>query len=225
MLCEKRVPLLAPNNSLKFLGKQGSQNCFVFFVPQDLLPCSLFSSIMEEDNRASEFMIKNLKLAGGLRGWDRGTKRLWPTLTRQTLDEAWGFSLISGCDIGEGTAHWSGIVAHRHDKGRWLKVSSFIPRHERNEERWPTCSVSLLACSQLKRMVPITPCSSFFLLFSGKWFQINSVKSHGPADLAGIQKNDFVTRINGQIVFHLSLKDVERIIRNSGCSLLLDIER
>ncbi|XP_059091951.1 uncharacterized protein LOC131887378 [Tigriopus californicus] len=130
---------------------------------------------MEEDNRASEFMIKNLKLAGGLRGWDRGTKRLWPTLTRQTLDEAWGFSLISGCDIGEGTAHWSGIVAHRNDKGRWLKI--------------------------------------------------NSVKSHGPADLAGIQKNDFVTRINGQIVFHLSLKDVERIIRNSGCSLLLDIER
>ncbi|TRY70259.1 hypothetical protein TCAL_16392 [Tigriopus californicus] len=84
---------------------------------------------MEEDNRASEFMIKNLKLAGGLRGWDRGTKRLWPTLTRQTLDEAWGFSLISGCDIGEGTAHWSGIVAHRNDKGRWLKDVERIIRN------------------------------------------------------------------------------------------------
>ena len=52
-----------------------------------------------------------------------------------------------------------------------------------------------------------------------------SVRKGSPADLAGIQPRDFVTRINGQIVFNLSVDDVERLIRNSGERLLLDIER
>jgi hypothetical protein len=37
--------------------------------------------------------------------------------------------------------------------------------------------------------------------------------------------NDFISRINGRIVFHLNMKDVERLIENSGDTLLLDIER
>ena len=52
-----------------------------------------------------------------------------------------------------------------------------------------------------------------------------SVKSDSPAAHAGIKPRDFITRINGQIVFHMKIKDVERVIRDSGPTLLLDIER
>ena len=51
------------------------------------------------------------------------------------------------------------------------------------------------------------------------------MKADSPASRAGIKPRDFVTRINGQIVFHLNIRDVERIINDSGASLLLDIER
>ena len=46
-----------------------------------------------------------------------------------------------------------------------------------------------------------------------------------PAEAAGLKASDFINRINGQIVFHLDPKDVERLINTSGFSLLLDIER
>ena len=42
---------------------------------------------------------------------------------------------------------------------------------------------------------------------------------------AGLQANDLISRINGRIVFHLNMKDVERLIETSGETLLLDIER
>ncbi len=51
------------------------------------------------------------------------------------------------------------------------------------------------------------------------------MRSDSPASAAGLQPRDFVTRINGQIVFHLSAGDIERLIRDSGKTLLLDIER
>jgi hypothetical protein len=51
-------------------------------------------------------------------------KRLWPTLTRQSFDDAWGFSGIAGVgDMGHHSALWRGIVAHRGDKGTWIKVT------------------------------------------------------------------------------------------------------
>ena len=60
-----------------------------------------------------------------VRGWDLDCKRQWPTLTRASPDEAWGFSLTAGAagDMGQQAAHWRGIVAHRGDVGTWLKVT------------------------------------------------------------------------------------------------------
>ncbi len=87
---------------------------------------------MEES--VSDFLLSNMRLchegtkpvasgsSAGVLGWDRATKRLWPTLSRQSSDEAWGFSLALGSDIGDNSAHWSGVVASRHDRGIWAKV-------------------------------------------------------------------------------------------------------
>ncbi len=54
---------------------------------------------------------------------------------------------------------------------------------------------------------------------------MKTVRPDTPAARAGLQSHDFVSRINGQIVFHLTPKDIERIIADSGFNLLLDIER
>ena len=67
-----------------------------------------------------------VSVPGGLLGWDRATKRLWPTLARQSTEEAWGFSLSLGWDVGENTAHWSGVATRRNDKGIWAKVGGSI---------------------------------------------------------------------------------------------------
>ena len=72
--------------------------------------------------KASDILLQSMRLANTCSGWERGTKRLWPTITRQSLDEAWGFSLVVGSDVGEATAQWSGVVSHRNDKGIWIKV-------------------------------------------------------------------------------------------------------
>ena len=52
-----------------------------------------------------------------------------------------------------------------------------------------------------------------------------SVKDDSPASRASVQPRDFIVKINGQVVFDLAPRDIERIIRDSGTSLLLDIER
>ena len=57
------------------------------------------------------------------RGWDRETKKFWPTLVKEYPDEAWGLSLQIGKDLGQHSAHWSGIVAAMHASGVFLKVS------------------------------------------------------------------------------------------------------
>ena len=59
----------------------------------------------------------------------------------------------------------------------------------------------------------------------GLWVNVGSVREDAPAKKAGIKKNDFVSRINGRIVFHMEPEDVQRLIKNSGTVLYLDIER
>ena len=59
----------------------------------------------------------------------------------------------------------------------------------------------------------------------GLWLSVGSVREESPANTGGLKKNDFVSRINGRIVFHLAPEDVQRLIKNSGTVLYLDIER
>jgi len=59
----------------------------------------------------------------------------------------------------------------------------------------------------------------------GLWLSVGSVREESPAGSSGLRSKDLVTRINGRIVFHLDPADVARLIRQSGKSLYLDIER
>jgi len=54
---------------------------------------------------------------------------------------------------------------------------------------------------------------------------VGSVREETPAGKSGLRSRDLVTRINGRIVFHLDPADVARLIRQSGTSLYLDVER
>ena len=51
---------------------------------------------------------------------------------------------------------------------------------------------------------------------AGLWVSVVSVREDTPASKAGLRSGDFVSRINGRIVFHLLPEDVSRLIRNSG---------
>ncbi|XP_040579622.1 cytohesin-interacting protein [Lepeophtheirus salmonis] len=62
-------------------------------------------------------------------------------------------------------------------------------------------------------------------LEEGNWLKVRSIRSDTPAYEAGIRSGDFITRINGNIVFYMDLKTIERLIRNSGNVLYLDVER
>ena len=73
----------------------------------------------------SNFLLENIRSGGNigaLQGWDREPKKLWPTLQRTALEDAWGFSLVGGLDYLEAAGRYSGIVTQRGDVGLWLKV-------------------------------------------------------------------------------------------------------
>ena len=55
----------------------------------------------------------------------------------------------------------------------------------------------------------------------GLWLSVASVREDTPASLGGLHARDFITRINGRIVFHLEPEDVSRLIRNSGKVIVL----
>merc|ERR1712079_289906 len=59
----------------------------------------------------------------------------------------------------------------------------------------------------------------------GLWLGVESVRDDAAAKKGGLMKGDFITAINGRIVFHMKPEDVSRLIRNSGKILYLDIER
>ena len=59
----------------------------------------------------------------------------------------------------------------------------------------------------------------------GMWVKVDKVRADTPASSAGLQINDFVQRINGRLVFHMKPEEVERLIKTSGNTLYLDIER
>jgi len=59
----------------------------------------------------------------------------------------------------------------------------------------------------------------------GLWLKVRTVRDDTPAAAAGLTDSDFITRINGRIVFHMSPQEAERLIKNSGTILYLDVER
>jgi len=59
----------------------------------------------------------------------------------------------------------------------------------------------------------------------GLWLSVSSVREETAAGKSGLKQRDLVTRINGRIVFHLEPGDVARLVRQSGTSLYLDVER
>jgi len=60
---------------------------------------------------------------------------------------------------------------------------------------------------------------------SGMWAKVNSIQSDSPAGRSGIRSHDFIKRINGRLVFHMTPAEVDRLINSSGNTLFLDIER
>ena len=50
----------------------------------------------------------------------------------------------------------------------------------------------------------------------GLWVSVERVRQDSPASQADLRARDFITRINGRIVFHLEPQDVSRLIKNSG---------
>ena len=56
----------------------------------------------------------------------------------------------------------------------------------------------------------------------GLWVSVASVRDDTPASKANLRQGDFISRINGRIVFHLLPEDVSRLIKNSGKVLLYD---
>ena len=50
----------------------------------------------------------------------------------------------------------------------------------------------------------------------GLWLNVASVRDETAAKKSGMKSGDFITSINGRIVFHLSPPDISRLIRNSG---------
>ena len=57
------------------------------------------------------------------------------------------------------------------------------------------------------------------------WAKVNSIQSDSPAGRSGIRSHDFIKRINGRLVFHMTPAEVDRLINSSGNTLFLDIER
>eukprot|EP00096_Caligus_rogercresseyi_P011262 TRINITY_DN437_c0_g1_i1.p1 TRINITY_DN437_c0_g1~~TRINITY_DN437_c0_g1_i1.p1 ORF type:complete len:154 (-),score=13.77 TRINITY_DN437_c0_g1_i1:339-800(-) len=62
-------------------------------------------------------------------------------------------------------------------------------------------------------------------LEKGYWLKVRSLRCDTAAHAAGVRSGDFITRINGSVVFYMDLKTIERLIRQSGNVLYLDIER
>ena len=58
----------------------------------------------------------------------------------------------------------------------------------------------------------------------GLWVSVERVRQDSPAGQADLRPRDFITRINGRIVFHLEPQDVSRLIKNSGKVRLKDLK-
>ena len=50
----------------------------------------------------------------------------------------------------------------------------------------------------------------------GLWLGVASAREDSASGRAGLRPRDFITSINGRLVFHLRPKEVTRLIKNSG---------
>ena len=48
------------------------------------------------------------------------------------------------------------------------------------------------------------------------WLGVASARGDSPALGAGLRSGDFITSINGRLVFHLGPEEVSRLIKTSG---------